>query len=264
MSARIAALMSAGTLIAMAHPALAQGQSPEIEVETVLIEEGTASPYGAPSSRYATVAQLPQAPQGQRWVRASELAEVSSAAPRLGYDQADREAWLADCTILLSERPDYADDYYDNNADGGLLGGLLGAIVGGVAGNRIAGGDRLAGTLIGGGLGGIAGAILGNVLDGDDDEIEEVAFDSYAADYCSAYLRRYEAQGSGAFGEQGYQRVAVSRATTRQSLPLRREVCRSCGDDVIEEVVIEEPTAARAIPRRAQPTPTPTKLIPVK
>lgn len=264
MPTRIAALLITGlpaaTLLTLAQPALAQGQLPETEAETVFVEEGAVQPYGAAANRYQQVAQV------QREIRPTQIATASPASSPLGYSEADREAWLADCTILLSERPSYVDDYYDNDADGGLIGGLIGLVVGGVAGNRIFDGDRLAGTLLGGGVGGIAGAVLGKVLDGDDDDddIESLAFDPYAAEYCAAYLRRYEAQGAGAFAshDHSHHDGHVHTLAATQQAPARRRICRPCGEEVIEEVVVEEPRAARAIPRRAQPAPT--KLIPVK
>lgn len=131
---------------------------------------------------------------------------------RLGYTLAEREAWLADCRVLMANAGGYYDygDYYRDDADGGLIGGLLGAVAGGFAGNRIADGDRLAGTLIGAGVGGVAGAVIGSLIDGDDEDYEYVdrgvsANQLYAARYCEAYLRRYEMGGGAAFqGHMSY------------------------------------------------------------
>jgi len=73
----------------------------------------------------------------------------------------DRASWLAECrrrTEGLSRKE-----------RAGVIGGLIGAIGGGIIGNRIAGGNRLAGTLIGAGVGGLAGVATGNaVADGRD------------------------------------------------------------------------------------------------
>ncbi len=69
----------------------------------------------------------------------------------------ERGAWLDYC------RANYLDgNGFDRS---GALGGVLGAAVGGLVGNRIAGGNRLAGTLIGAGTGGLAGAAIGSALD---------------------------------------------------------------------------------------------------
>jgi hypothetical protein len=266
MSARIAALLTAGALLAAAQPALADDHLPEIEAETVWVDESDAWGMSEQPVSIAYESEMPRAPQGYRWVRASEVGSAS-AGPRYGYNEAEREAWLADCTIMLSERQYDYDDYYNDDADGGLIGGLLGAIVGGVAGNRIADGDRLLGTLIGGGIGGIAGAVIGTALDGDDDSdaYDEYDIDPYAAEYCGAYLRRYEAQGLGAIaGHGGYGPAMAHSAPMAQGRVIRRRNCRPCQEEVIEEIIVEEPTAARAIPPRRTAPPAPTKLIPVK
>lgn len=126
-----------------------------------------------------------------------------SASPdgRLGYSLLEREAWLADCRLVMSGGYDYGY-YQDRGGDGDLLGGLLGAVVGGVAGNRIAGsGDRLLGSVIGAGVGGIAGAVIGDAVDGDGRR-QPSADDIYAARYCDAYLRRYEMGGGAGFYAQ--------------------------------------------------------------
>ncbi len=269
MSARITALLSAGALLAAAQPALADDHIVEIEAETVLFSEDDMVSDGAPYTSVDYAADLPIAPQGYRWVRADE--QDRQDAPRFGYGDADRRAWLTDCSIMLSERQYDADDYYDDDAGGGLIGGLLGAVVGGVAGNRIADGDRLLGTIIGGGIGGIAGAVLGTALDSEDEnEYDGYEIDPYAAEYCAAYLRRYEAQGMGAIGGHGSSLIGTTYRSVAHSSHapvdrvMRRKNCRSCGTEVIEEIIIEEPVAARAIPPRSQPAPTKTKLLSVK
>lgn len=99
----------------------------------------------------------------------------------------DREAWLDQC------RAQYGRDRR-GRGDGKLGGGILGAAVGGVIGNRVADGDRLAGTLIGAGVGGIAGAVLGSVISGSGNNRR-------AGDECETYLDRYMAGG---YGQQGY------------------------------------------------------------
>ena len=270
MSARIASLLAAGAAIAAAQPAMADDHLPEMEHETVWIDEGDVWA----KERHVDVAyesDMPRAPQGYRWVRKADY--DPAAAPRYAYSEADREAWLADCTIMLSERQVDWDDYYEDDVDGDLIGGLLGAIVGGVAGNRIADGDRLAGTLIGGGIGGIAGAVIGSVIDGedDDDDYETFEVDPYAAEYCAAYLRRYEAQGMSAIAghggayHTGHRMMVMSHtAPVDPDATYTRRTCNVCEEEVveIEEEFLEEPVAARAIPPRPQPVRS--KRIPIK
>lgn len=71
----------------------------------------------------------------------------------------ERDAWLDYC------RANYLDR---NGLDrSGALGGLLGAAAGGLLGNRIASGERLAGTLIGAGVGGLAGLAIGSAVDAE-------------------------------------------------------------------------------------------------
>lgn len=271
MSARIAALMSAGAMLAFAQPALADHHLPEVEAETVWMDERDAWSTADAPVNIAYEADLPRAPVGYRWIPASEQRQTTSGA-QFGYSLAERDAWLSDCTIMLSERQYDVDDYYRDDADGGLIGGLLGAIVGGVAGNRIADGDRLLGTVIGGGLGTIAGVVIGNAVDrdGDNENYASYEIDPYAAEYCAAYMRRYEAQGLSAIaGHGGYGGHGAVMTPSTYAAPQRTVVRRNCGPcegEAFEEVLVDEPTAARAIPPRRAPrqAPAPTKLLPVK
>jgi len=171
-------------------------------------------------------------------------------APRLAYSPEQREDWLADCRIVMR-----GEDYYYDQEDiadrddrhGGLIGGLLGAVVGGVAGNRIGGaGDRLAGTLIGTAVGGIAGAVLGSAISGggDDDDYSHDgrrsagAADAYAADYCDAYLRRYEASGStGQYAAAYAQPVMMMQVAPAHQNGEIREIVREEWVEVAEEPV---------------------------
>lgn len=189
---------------------------------------------------------------------------------RLGYTLAEREAWLADCRVLMANAGGYYDydDYYRDDADGGLIGGLLGAVAGGFAGNRIADGDRLAGTLIGAGVGGIAGAVIGSLVDGDGgdsrDGREIDANELYAARYCEAYLRRYEMGGGAGFQTMAYQPVMMVQAVAAAA-PHGYSGHRhgpECTTTVREEWVEVErpaptPPARRVIPPRPQPAPAP-------
>ena len=179
-----------------------------------------------------------------------------SSAPRLAYSNEDREAWLADCRIVMRGDDYYEDNRYEDKDDnGGLLGGLLGAVVGGVAGNRIGGsGNRLAGTLIGAGVGGVAGAVIGSAIDSDHEDDGRYGRDAdrgWAGEYCDAYLRRYEASGQVATVQTAHaQPVALMQAPPRHGA--MREIVREEWVDVpVEEVA--RPTRQRAAPRRAAP-----------
>jgi len=154
----------------------------------------------------------------------------------------ERDAWLADChdRIRGVRRKDRA----------GVIGGLLGAIAGGVAGNRIADGNRLAGTLIGGGVGGLAGIAIGNAIG--------AAGDRRRGDECAWQLDRYMAAGHPGYGYgypgygygYGYTMVPVLVAVPQ------RQVVR----EYVTEEYVDEPVRARTVTRswterRAAPAP---------
>jgi len=192
-------------------------------------------------------------------------ASLTNARP-LGYSPEERESWLADCRLLYlgDSYYDY-DGYGDDGDDTGLIGGLLGAVIGGIAGNRIADGERLAGTLIGAGVGGIAGLAIGTIIGsgGDDDDRARDAHareEAWAADYCEAYLRRYE---SGGYATAGYvQAQPVMLVQVAQPRQRYREIVREEWVDVpVEETV--SPARRSIAPRRA-PAPQSTKLEPIK
>ena len=197
-------------------------------------------------------------------------------APGLAYTAAEREAWLSDCRVLMAHGGGYGDYdgyYYDRprrDRNGALIGGVVGAVAGGIAGNRIADGNRTAGTLVGAGLGGLAGAAIGSVVDGDgrDDRYYENGYyrddlsadELWAARYCEAYLRRYELGGGADYGYDRQVRVAQAphghhghRHTTE------------CTTVVTEEWVEVEHAAppprrpARRVVRRPAPAPEPGK-----
>ncbi len=88
-----------------------------------------------------------------------------------------REEWIAECRRRT--------DGLDGDGKGDVIGGLLGAVAGGIIGNRVADGNRLAGTLIGAGTGGLAGLAIGSLIDGDrDDDYDcEDALDRYIEHY---------------------------------------------------------------------------------
>lgn len=195
-----------------------------------------------------------------------------SASPdgRLGYTLAEREAWLADCRLVMS-RGSYGY-YEDRGGDGDLVGGLLGAVVGGVAGNRIGGrGDRLLGTVIGAGVGGIAGAVIGDAVDGDGRR-EANADEIYAARYCDAYLRRYEMGGGAGFYGQAQPVMMVQMVGAPMHGPMHGQRGHrhgpQCTTTVREEwVEVEAPApqrpARRVIAPRPQPEPA-GKLTPIE
>ncbi|WAT17203.1 glycine zipper 2TM domain-containing protein [Aurantiacibacter sp. MUD11] len=184
---------------------------------------------------------------------------------RLGYTMAEREQWLAECRLLMADAGGYRD-HDDRDADGALIGGILGAVAGGVAGNRIADGDRLAGTLIGAGVGGLAGAAIGSLLDGDGDG-EVDANELWAARYCDAYLRRYEMGGGAGYHGHGHghaQPVMMVQAVAAapHGYPGHRHGPH-CNVRIREEWIDMDahhpaPTARRAIPpHRPHPAPAP-------
>ena len=201
---------------------------------------------------------------------------AASPGGMLGYSLAEREAWLSDCRLLMSNQGGYArNSDRDDNLDGGLLGGLLGALVGGFAGNRIDDdGSRLAGTLIGAGVGGVAGAVIGSAIDGaDGDHRGAYEFDAnelWAARYCDAYLRRYEMEGGVGFANQSsYGQPANWVPTKSADHGHRRHRHRhgsECTTTVREEwVELERPAPTPRPARRVIPRPQPSgKTVPVE
>ncbi|RPF71385.1 glycine zipper 2TM domain-containing protein [Aurantiacibacter spongiae] len=182
---------------------------------------------------------------------------------RLGYTLAERNAWLADCRMLMSDHygdGTYARDYYRRGGNGPAVGAVLGAVAGGIAGNRIADGSRVGGTLLGAGLGGLAGAAIGSAVDGDDDTYRNdyAREDIYAARYCETYLRRYEMSGAG-YGSMAYaQPMMVMRQPVHRHGP-------ECRETVIEEYIDEDvapppaPRARRVIRREPRGKTTPIR-----
>ncbi|GGD61802.1 glycine zipper 2TM domain-containing protein [Erythrobacter arachoides] len=187
---------------------------------------------------------------------------------RLGYTLMEREAWLSDCRLLMSGGSGYYDGGYDDeryygrrNRNGAVAGGLLGAVAGGVIGNRVADGNRTAGTLIGAGLGGLAGAAVGSAIDSDGDGYHS-RDEMWADRYCDAYLRRYEVSGSAGYGQQ-MMLVPVASHGTRG-----HRHGSDCRTVVTEEIIgIEEaapaprPRARRVVRRPVQEA---GKLTPIE
>jgi hypothetical protein len=153
-----------------------------------------------------------------------------------------------DRTAWLDEcRSKHDDRYLDDRAAerGAAIGGAIGAIGGGIAGNRIAGrGDRLEGTIIGAGVG-LAGVAIGGAIGADADRRARLD----GADYCSDYLGHYERGGMGpAYTGYGYPAVMWVR------VPIIRERASDCGcEEVIEEEVVTTRPARRVAPRRPAP-----------
>ncbi|MXO88609.1 glycine zipper 2TM domain-containing protein [Altererythrobacter aestuarii] len=171
--------------------------------------------------------------------------------PRFAYSLAEREEWLAQCRALRNDgydrRPVYYEEERENN--GGLLGGLLGAVVGGIAGNRIADGERLAGTLIGAGLGGIAGAVIGSAIGEDKDDHRIVYADDFEdekplIDYCEAYLINYER----GYGPAQTARIAYAPVMMMPVASGMQNFGRGGRPMIHREIVIEEPREETAAP----------------
>ena len=273
MSVRSAILLASSALVAISSPAMANddryGSIPDEMAETHSAdgyESEALGEWDAGDADYYDE-EMEEPYDDAAHARPHRTGMTAANGQQLGYTMAERDAWLADCQTLYLGDSGYYDDQYDNGGDrnGGLLGGLLGAVVGGVAGNRIAdAGDRLGGTLIGAGVGGIAGLLIGSAIDAasdrDDDDHYDYDEHDYArvADYCEAYLRRYEA-GAYSYGMQAQPVMMVQMVPTQR--PGRyREVVREEWVDVPMEEAARP--ARRAIAPRAAPEPT--KLTPVK
>ncbi|QUL37289.1 hypothetical protein [Erythrobacter sp. JK5] len=111
----------------------------------------------------------------------------------------ERDQWLAECERRTAGRSE--------GDKGGIIGGLLGAVAGGLIGNRVADGDRLAGTLIGAGTGGLAGVLLGNLVGGGkmNDRYDcEAALDGYLSQYGQPGAARVMPYPAAGYGYQGY------------------------------------------------------------
>ena len=159
--------------------------------------------------------------------------------------QWDRDAWLADCR----DRTRGAD----RRERGGIIGGLLGAIGGGVAGNRIADGERLAGTLIGAGVGGLAGLAIGTAIG--------AVAGRERADECELYLDRY--LSGPAYGHPGYGYGYAYPAYTMTYVPVTVAVPQRA---VVREYVTTEwvdvpQTTRTVVETKIIRQPAPTKRV---
>ena len=157
--------------------------------------------YGAPS--YGGQAYPPQTIQQPP---AGYGAAVNTAG---GPGVMTSEQWIAEC-----ERRTQQQD--DGGGNGQAIGGVLGAIAGGIIGNRVATGDRLAGSLIGLGTGGIAGLLLGGLLSGGGDKDEDEGFDCRAA--LDSHLSQYN--GSAARGSAARSIPGPAPAQAPQGAPV--------------------------------------------
>ena len=266
MAIRTALFLTSAALIAAATPVLAQDDRyndyPDAEeIEWLQYEVVQGLPEYDTVTVEADADVMPRSHR-RRTIARTQRDNHQQSAPRLAYSNEEREEWLADCRIVMR-----GDDYYDRedarydeeDGNGGLLGGLFGAVAGGIVGNRIAGrGDRLAGTLIGAGVGGVAGAVIGDAIDGDDDHRDyrdaeyRDANEGYAADYCGAYLRRYEASGQAGSGQMIYAQPVMMVAAPARGGAMR-EIIREEWVDVAEE-------PARRPLRQAEPDGKRTRL----
>ena len=264
---RFTKLLSGVALATLSLPAAAQDEVALEEIELdipsqVIVDDSIYANDHHGGAQHSTDAYI--APQ--------HVSLPASPDGRLGYTMLEREAWLADCRLLMADAGGYYDGYYEEENDGGLVGGLIGLIGGGFAGNRIADGDRLLGTVIGAGIGGLAGAVIGAAIDGDSDVYEPGEVDAnelWAARYCDAYLRRYELAGTaGFYGEPAYGHSAM----TRHQFPLASSHRRSghrhgpeCTTMVREEWVAVE-AEPETVPARRTIAPRPRidgKTVPI-
>lgn len=175
----------------------------------------------------------------------------------------DRTAWLDECTSRYrSERR--------RGGDGDVIGGLVGAAAGGLIGNRIADGDRLAGTLIGAGVGGLAGLAVGSAIDHATNENRR----DEALTYCEDWLARYQGGYGGGYGQaygqtygygypagwqQGYYGYAQPVMMVQIMVPVEQHavVREYVSYETVEETVVTyEPAPA---PRQRYIKPTPVK-----
>ena len=216
-----------------------------------------------------------------RWSEA-DAAAYREHASYLGYAAPmayDRDEWVGRCYAEVR-----AGDY-DGADDGKAIGGVLGALAGGFVGNRVADGDRLAGTLIGGGIGALGGLAIGSAIDSSTDEREirrycDSVYDRHYGGYEQAgadYDGGYYAEGDhgyayaapqghaypyanyqhayGAYGYQyGYAQTYVARPVmlvpVLVAVPQRRVV----REYVTEEVVVErKPTYRKEVEYKKQP-----------
>ena len=177
-------------------------------------------------------------------------ANAQPYAPGLAYTASQRADWIEQC------QANYVRSSRRGN-DGRITGGVLGALAGGVIGNRVADGNRLAGTVIGAGLGGLAGAEIGDALaDSDRRLLEDAYFE------CETYLRNYEAQAASfvrpGYGPPGYAGAPVYWV----KVPIHRVRRASCNcepQQVVEEVIEEDVLVEHVVERRtiARPAPRP-------
>lgn len=173
----------------------------------------------------------------------------------------EREQWIEECNRRTNGRSE--------DEKGGIIGGLLGAITGGLIGNRVADGDRLAGTLIGGAAGGLGGFLLGNLIGGGkkgDAYDCQAALDSYLSQY-GQNPQRIASRSIPAptYGYPTYApQPAYGYAPPQQIVyvPVRYEQQqRVIVRETVREETYEVPGAARII-ERPQPVPAPSpKMI---
>ncbi len=194
-------------------------------------------------------------------------------APQSGYAPLpadfDREAWLDDC------REGYRNPRRRNS--GAVGGGILGAAVGGVIGNRVADGNRLAGTLIGAGVGGLAGLAIGSAIAGSGDrrrarEACEAWLDDYMAGrYRGGYGHQAGyaypgygyghgyAQGYGyGYGHYGYA-MHMTYVPVLVAVPQRAVVRETVTEEWVEEETRSYRKPSRRVIYRKAPAPKPAK-----
>ena len=204
MSARHATLLGAATVaLASATPALAQPEMPyeyaypQPPGEVIFREDPVVQPVPAPppppeevyEPRYEPIETVRTEEYDYEYERRRDADPHYADAPlqppsdyRDGppphLRNFDRRAWMDDCRARYGGAA-------RGSGDGAVAGGAIGAVAGGVIGNRVADGDRLAGTLIGAGVGGLAGAAVGSAVDSANER-------DRVDDYCEALLARHQ------------------------------------------------------------------------
>lgn len=285
---RLISLGAAGCAIVAAGPVLAQ---PEMTYEGRTYEYAQPAPVGGQViyRQQPVVQPIPESYREYEYDPYYEQYEVEyrqdsngaaayphyrpmpashGAYPRMPADF-DRRAWLDDC------REGYRNPRRGN--DGAVGGGILGAAVGGVIGNRVADGNRLAGTLIGAGVGGLAGLAIGSALSGSGDrrrarEACEAWLDDYmAGGYRGGYAHQagyaYPGYGYGygqgygygyGYGYQGYA-MHMTYVPVLVAVPQRAVVRETVTEEWVEEETRSYRKPAKRVIYRKAPEPKPVK-----
>ena len=280
------ALAVALPAIAFATPAAAQDELPPlpetVEIETTEVRTVPPVPVAPTTRPLAWNEEVEVGPDGVETIIRTRRIDRSGPWPHprphhgMGHGLAfypsgpighapivlEREQWLAECRRRTEGRSE--------KEKGGIIGGLLGAVAGGIIGNRVADGERLAGTLIGAGTGGLAGLLLGNLIGGGKKDGRydcEAALDGYLAYYRDGAARAipgghlgmpyYPGYAPVYSGHYGYSAGCGCQQPLIAWIPIRTEVR--------QRVIVRERITEEIIPgRRVIPPRKPSKLIKVQ